>query len=306
MEISTILAYLTKEKILPPADWKCTAMAGGTMSEVFLLQPETGRPVVIKINEAKVTKAEADFLSVYSSLSLLPKLVAVDSEYRFMAYTYLPGSTGYPSDSSKKELLQALVSGLINRYQPASSIEDWGWQEAPVKSWQQFLMEEVQTAEEILIPYLKKKNLRIASPPAKGKTYNLHKSAPYLIHGDCGVHNFIFREKRLAGIIDPTPVLGWPHYDVIYAFFSTPHELTKETLDAAFKGFTLPLPDRQQFYKEVLIGLYQRLAICVKHHPEDFHAYLQAWRHWEEIVDSEPPSNNESEKGNSPISSDKL
>lgn len=306
MGISTILSYLTKEKILPSAGWKCTAMAGGTVSEVYLLQPEIGMPVVVKKNEAKVTKSEAEFLSVYPSISLLPRLVAVDPEYRFMVYTYIPGSTDNSSGGNKKELLQALVTGLINQYQLIYSGKGWGRQDAPVRSWQQFLMEEIKASEKVLNHYLKKKNLSITSPSTRGQKQKTPDSVPYLIHGDCGVHNFILREKRLAGVIDPMPVLGWPHYDLIYAFFSTPHELTKEMLDAAFEGFTLPLPDRQQLYKEVQIGLYQRLAICVKHHPEDFHVYLQAWRYWEKIIGREPLSVNKSEKNSSPIISEKL
>ncbi|MGH2318040.1 aminoglycoside phosphotransferase family protein [Planococcus sp. SE5232] len=306
MEISTILAYLREEKILPSADWKCTAMSGGTMSEVYLLRLEIGMPVVVKINEEKVTKSEAEFLSFYPFLSLLPRLVAVDPVYRFIAYTYIPGSTDNGSGGNKKELLQALVSGLINQYLPVYSGKGWGRQDAPVRSWQQFLMERVKASEEVLNAYLKKKDLSIVSPSTRDLTQNSPKSIPYLIHGDCGVHNFILHEKRLAGVIDPTPVLGWPHDDLIYAFFSTPHELTKEALDAAFEVFTLPLPDRQQLYMEVLIGLYQRLAICVKHHPENFHAYLQAWKYWEGIVGREPLSVNKTEKNSSPISSEKL
>lgn len=78
------------------------------------------------------------------------------------------------------------------------------------------------------------------------------------------------------------------------------------TLDAAFESFTLPLSDRQRLYKEVQIGLYQRSAICIKHHPADLPAYLQAWRYRERIFDSEPRSINKSEKDISPATPDKL
>ena len=286
MEISTILTRLAEEKILSSVNWKCAALTGGTMSQVHFLQQEIGVATIIKINEANVTEAEANFLSVYQSVSILPNLIAVDSQYRYMVYTYIPGSTGHSADS-KKELLQALVSNLINHYQPASSSGSWGWQDAPVNSWEQFLTEEVTAAQEILTPYLRRAGLKLAAPVLYGQNQNRPQSMPYLIHGDCGVHNFIFREKKLAGVIDPTPILGFPHYDVIYAFFSSPHGLTKETLDAAFSELTSALPDRRQLYNEVQIGLYQRLAICVKHHPTDLPAYLEAWEYWKEIISSE-------------------
>ena len=47
--------------------------------------------------------------------------------------------------------------------------------------------------------------------------------------------NFIFRENRLYGVIDPLPSLGDPLYDLIYAFCSTPEDLTKEAIDYAIK-----------------------------------------------------------------------
>jgi hypothetical protein len=37
-------------------------------------------------------------------------------------------------------------------------------------------------------------------------------------------------------------------------------------------------------YEEALVGLYLRMAACIKHHPSDFQEYLEAWYYWEEIV----------------------
>jgi len=54
---------------------------------------------------------------------------------------------------------------------------------------------------------------------------------PFLLHGDCGVHNFIFNDNQLSGVIDPSPITGDPLYDFIYAFCSSPDELSKETID---------------------------------------------------------------------------
>jgi len=306
MEISTILTRLAKEKILPSADWNYTAMTGGTMSQVYLLRLATGMSIVIKINEAEVTESEADFLAVYHAISLVPKLLVVDSEYRFMAYTYIPGFTDMPSGSCKKKLLQALVSGLINWYQPASSHQAWGWRDAPAASWQQFLVAEVKAAEDILALSQKVDTMRVAAPWPNEQHQNGAEFLPYLIHGDCGVHNFIFRDGGLAGVIDPTPVLGWPHYDVIYAFFSTPHDLTQASLDAAFEGYALPLPESRQFYSEVLIGLYQRIAICMKHHPADLPEYLLAWEYWTDLIGSQLLSINKSLKDPRPTCADVL
>lgn len=283
MDIDTIIAYLEEEEIVGSGKWNCKTLTGGTMSQVHLLTQENGMDLVIKQNSAKVSEAEAAFLAAYQPLALLPNLVVVDTEYRFIAYVHIPGSAGYTC-INKKELLQSLVVGLLNHYQRVSS-EAWGWPDEPVNSWEQFLSGEIQAATEILTPYMNKKNIRLTAPcPPDSDPRNVA-DAPYRIHGDCGIHNFIFREDGLAGVIDPTPIMGHPHYDLIYAFFSSPEDLSQETLDSAFSLLSAKLPGKKQLYEETRIGLYLRLGSCVKHHPADLPLYLKAWDYWNTIVD---------------------
>lgn len=146
---------------------------------------------------------------------------------------------------------------------------------------------EVAAAQKVLAPYQKHMGLKLEAPIPLKQNQNQLQLAPYLIHGDCGIHNFIFRDKILGGVIDPTPMIGLPHYNVIYAFFSSPQDLKKETLDAGFSQMTAALPESSQLYKEVQIGLYQRLAICLKHHPADFPVYLEAWEYWNKTITQE-------------------
>ncbi|ANU11086.1 hypothetical protein A1A1_13712 [Planococcus antarcticus DSM 14505] len=286
MYISAIMTHLAEEKILPAANWDITALNGGTTSEVYRLDQENSMIYILKINKEKVTQAEAEFLLAYEHVSLLPNLVTVDRTYLYMIYTYIPGSTT-TFNTCKKELLQTLVIDFINHYQTISSPEAWGWQNASVSSWGKFLSEEVLVATESLRPYLKKENMTII-PPSFTELTNSHlQQMPYLLHGDCGDHNFIIREEKLVGVIDPTPIFGWPHYDLIYAFFSSPHDVTKEALDFAIDRLIVKVPNNKQFYGEVLIILYQRLAICRKHHPADWQAYLEIWNYWNTIVNSQ-------------------
>ncbi|KAA0957614.1 aminoglycoside phosphotransferase family protein [Planococcus sp. ANT_H30] len=282
MDITTILTQLNGDKL----DWTRTALSGGTRSEVYLLTKENDKAHVLKINKAETTQAEVDFLSTYQSISLLPDLTLVDPGFQFMVYTHIPGAIATSFNSSKNKLMQHLVSGLLNRYQPASTNEQWGWRGATVSTWEQFLTAEVEAAKEILAPCFKRAGLHIEAPvPTKREQANLQ-PIPYLLHGDCVFHNFLVSEEQLTGIIDPTPIFGWPHYDLIYAFFSSPYDLTKEGFDAAAAKLTVNTSNTKQLYEEVLIGLYQRLAICLKHHPADWLAYLEVWDYWTEIVDN--------------------
>lgn len=47
----------------------------------------------------------------------------------------------------------------------------------------------------------------------------------YALHGDTGVHNFVFNEGGLMGVIDPSPMMGPILYDFTYAFCSSPDDL---------------------------------------------------------------------------------
>ena len=86
-------------------------------------------------------------------------------------------------------------------------------------------------------------------------------------------------------MIDPTPVFGEPLYDLIYAFCSSPDDLTKETINSAASHLIIKGNKSEQLlYEEVLIGLYLRLATCIRHHPNDLEDYLKAWNYWKNII----------------------
>ncbi|WP_243450159.1 hypothetical protein [Neobacillus terrae] len=71
---------------------------------------------------------------------------------------------------------------------------------------------------------------------------------------------------------------------MIYAFCSTPHALTKEVIDGA-ASLLIHGESGQELYKEVVIGLYIRIATCIKHHPEDLEKYREAWNYWKMIIE---------------------
>jgi hypothetical protein len=108
---------------------------------------------------------------------------------------------------------------------------------------------------------------------------------PYLLHGDCGIHNFIFEDQKLVGVIDPTSVIGDPLYDLIYAFCSSPEELTLETIQPAVNLLISQKGNINEILpEEVIIGLFLRLSSCLKHHPHDFEEYLTAWDYWKKSI----------------------
>ncbi|MDR7071579.1 aminoglycoside phosphotransferase family protein [Fictibacillus barbaricus] len=281
MNIQEIIKDLTDKKMLQP-NIQYEQLNGGTTSKLYLCKDETTK-FVIKMNEPHVLEAESHFLNFYKKVSLLPRLVYVDPSFHYIVYSFIPGSVHY-NRSKKNELLFDLVHDQINHYQPVSDSEGWGWADETVDSWQAFLEHRFMEASKTLESHLQKEDLDIVAKLVKSPNRKSTNKEPYLLHGDCGVHNFIFDDRKLCGVIDPTPVYGEPLYDLIYAFCSSPDDLTKETINTAVSHLKNNSRDDKFLYEEVLIGLFLRIATCVRHHPDDLEEYLRAWSYWKDTV----------------------
>lgn len=200
--------------------------------------------------------------------------------HTYIVYSFLEGSTSC-KQGDKRITLSTLVKEVINKYEIVSRIDGWGWKESPVQSWNEFLTTNVVEAHKNVRPYISEEEYRKV---LKLANRDAGINQPFLLHGDLGFHNFIFQGNELHGVIDPLPVLGDPIYDLIYAFCSTPEDLTKETIGYAMKQCVFHKNDRN-LYEEIVIGLYLRIDTCLRHHPKDLEDYLAAWRYWMDEVE---------------------
>ncbi|WP_368905499.1 phosphotransferase [Bacillus wiedmannii] len=277
MDISIIAAQLVKEKVISHDPSSVKELNGGTTSTVYLLDEK----YVVKLNEAEVIREEANFLSFYEGNNLFSKLLYKEALHTYIVYSFLEGSTSC-KQGHKRITLSTLVKEVINKYEIVSGKDGWGWKESPVQSWNEFLTTNVMEAYENVRRYISKEEYRIVLKLAK-KDAGINQ--PFLLHGDLGFHNFIFQGNKLNGVIDPLPVLGDPIYDLIYAFCSTPEDLTKEAINYAMKQCVFRKKD-SELYEEIVIGLYLRIDTCLRHHPKDLEAYLAAWRYWMDEVEA--------------------
>ncbi|WP_439022034.1 phosphotransferase [Bacillus thuringiensis] len=274
MDISVIAKQLVNEKVITHYPNSIKVLNGGTTSTVYLLD----EAYVVKLNEAEVIREEANFLSFYEGNTLFSKLLYKGPFHTYIVYSFLEGSTSY-EQGYKRSTLRTLVKEVINKYEIVSRIDGWGWKESPVQSWNEFLTTNVMEAHENVKRYISEEEyrtvLKLANSPSRGTVIN----QPFLLHGDLGFHNCIFQGNKLHGVIDPLPVLGDPIYDLIYAFCSTPEDVTKETINYAMKQCVFHKKDCD-LYEEIVIGLYLRIDTCLRHHPKDLEDYLAAWRYW--------------------------
>ena len=116
--------------------------------------------------------------------------------------------------------------------------------------------------------------MRIVNELSKGEGRRKH-----FLHGDTGIHNFVFRNEILRGVIDPSPIVGPVLYDFTYAFCSSPDDLETETLFEAFSHLNNVDIENSRLIMEVIVQMYTRIGVCAKVHPQDLEEYLVAWQY---------------------------
>lgn len=281
MDVQSIINQLTQEELLPSTLLQYKSLTGGSSSSVYLLEFQDCNPYVVKLTDPITLKEEADFLAHYADIKFIPSLHYVDPSYQYIVYEFVKGTTE-GKGKNKNEMLETLVHSLLNHYRHAPAPNKWGWTDDPVDSWQSFLRSRVEDAHPRLQGVLTEKDSVFIKTILQELEDSSH---PYLLHGDCGVHNFIYTDGLLSGVIDPTPVYGSPLYDLIYAFCSCPQDLTEETLEGPFKQLSMMEISKSQLYKEVLVILYIRIATCIHYHPQDLQEYLIGWKYWREKIE---------------------
>jgi fructosamine-3-kinase len=284
MNIKEIIKELIHNNIIQSITTQYEKLNGGTVSELYLLYNSDGTKYVVKLNEPQVLKSEANFLDCYKNLNLLPNLLFVEQSYNYIVYSFISGTTNL-TGVNKQEMLKALVEGVLNNYKTVPNDIGYGYADELTDSWQVFLWNEIIEVNKILKSHLASDEYNFVLNVFENLKNNDIEREPFLLHGDCGIHNFIFNAGQLEGVIDPTPVVGYPLYDLIYAFCSSPDDLTKETIDSAVSHLMIKgEKDNSILYEEVIIGLYLRLGACIKHHPNDFGEYLKAWYYWKKVI----------------------
>lgn len=267
MEMSVAIDELVEKGVFISEIKTWHFLSGGTSSQVAKVCCEGDWEYVVKINDSRVIRAEARFLCIYGGLSILPSPVYEADEY--VVYPFLEGETS-GMRPEKRQMLQELVVGLINHYRMATRGSGW----YSDVHWFRFLQKETMGARSIIGNRLSEEDALLIVRIVQKQPIE----PAMLLHGDCGVHNFLFQNMHLSAVIDPIPVDGPPTYDLIFAFFSSPEDLTEETLTYALQFLKTPIPE--DFYGSVLIGLYIRIARCLLHHPADLEKYLEAWEYW--------------------------
>jgi len=281
-KVESIVQSLQEKEIIHLDEQVFTRMKGTTDGQVLVLKENGKAKYILKLDQPQQIDYVEKFLRKYQHVGLFPKLLYSDSNKNFILYSYIEGTTHF-NRGSKVNWMSKLVEELFNHYEKCDKTLEWGRIGIPRQSWHEFNTYSVEGAYSnlgSLLPiedYNKVKFL-------VDKLFKLEKEEKYMLHGDTGVHNFVFHNYELAGIIDPSPLVGPVLYDFTYAFCSSPDDLNLETLFTAFSLLKNVNIDKTRLIEEVLIQLYTRIGICAKVHPHELDEYLEAWEYWRDFL----------------------
>lgn len=281
-DVNDIMKDLLQQGVIDSSSKLTTKMNGTTDGLVYTLTVNEVPTYVLKLDRPEnITWVELLHQS-YKKSKLLPELLYTAPTKTYFVYAYLEGTTHYHR-GSKINWLTLLVEEFLNYYEIYEQTEMWGMLVKPRDSWREFNERGLEGARNnvgSLLPiedYHKVKSLLDGISEVGRK---------YLLHGDTGVHNFVFHDSRLTGVIDPSPIVGPVSYDFTYAFCSSPDDLNLETLFVAYDLLRHEPMDKERLIAEVILQLYCRIGICVKFHPHDLAGYLKAWDYWKILIPS--------------------
>jgi aminoglycoside phosphotransferase len=289
-KINEIINSLIYQGLFENDDIELKGLKSGTTSGILYTLFINKMPMyVIKIDQPKVITSTEDFLLAYKEVKLLPDVLYTDSNKEFIVYSYISGETHY-NRGSKIEWMTIIIDELFNKYQKVDQSSSWGRVNGiQRKTWSEFNQSSLEYAQENIGDFFSpEEHKRVELLVNKLNTY-ADEDEKYYLHGDAGVHNFVYMNNQLKGVIDPSPLIGPKIYDFTYAFCSSPDSLNLNTLLSLFTLLTVDNSfTEERLVDEVLFQLYTRIGVCIKVHPHDLSEYMKAWKEWSTYLPSLP------------------
>ncbi|MBP0725236.1 hypothetical protein J5Y03_08545 [Bacillus sp. RG28] len=277
--IQEIIQILHNKKLINREYDNFKQFNGTTDSVIGVLLNNEGEPsVIVKTDDSQYINLVENFMNEYQSISLFPKFVYADSDKGFLVYDFQNGSGDFKREN-KKKIINQLATKVLSQLKPVSDISQWGNLDTPFSSWFDFQEERITYSRNTIGDILSEKEFKMVMEIVN-RLCTTQNYKPYLLHGDCGFHNFLFNESSdLVGVIDPIPTIGPVIHELSFAFCSSPELLNMETIVEAAKI----LDCAQSLKEEVIVNLYCRIGTCIKHHPADLPMYLEAWKEWKSV-----------------------
>lgn len=262
-------------------------LSGTTSGLVLRLESTQDNKYILKFDDPSQIQLVQKLLETYQNSELLPKILLTAQDSSYFVYTFIDGTTHF-NRGLKKSWLTLLVKNLFNKYVHYQENDIWGRIEYPRKTWKEFNQISIEEARINIGNILPLDDYNFVNSKAKKIFDNdIDQGEKFLLHGDTGVHNFVYNQSTLIGVIDPSPMVGPIIYDFLYVFCSSPDDINIETLFSSFEFLEQGHIEKSRLIEEALIHLYCRIGLSVKHHPDDLPEYLKAWNEWKQLCERE-------------------
>jgi aminoglycoside phosphotransferase len=288
VQINEIIEILNNKNLIKNNGLEFKPLKSGTTNGVlYNIYVENTPTYVIKIDHPSIINSTEEFLLAYQDVLLLPNVLYTDDKKEFLVYSYISGETHF-NRGSKLQWMTPLVKELFNQYKKADQDIPWGRVNGSKReSWSDFNQISLQSAKENIGDLFPSEDHRRVALLVNALSKYHVQEEKYYLHGDAGVHNFVYAANELKGVIDPSPLIGPRIYDFTYAFCSSPDSLDVSTLMHSFSLWNGNASlSKERLFDEVLFQLYTRIGVCIKVHPHDLNEYLEAWREWREYLPS--------------------
>lgn len=255
-------------------------LSGTTSGLVLMLESKQANTYILKYDYPSQIQVVEQLLNTYKNSKLLPEILFTSQDSTYFVYTFIEGTTHF-NRGLKKDWLIILIQDLFNKYICYQDVDMWGRLENPRRTWKEFNEISIEETRINIGAILSIEDYNyVKSKATKLFDNDIEQGQRYLLHGDTGVHNFVYNQSKLIGVIDPSPMVGPLIYDFLYAFCSSPDDIDIDSLFTAFYFLEQGKVEKSRLIEEVLIHLYIRIGLSIKHHPNDLAEYKKVWTEW--------------------------
>ena len=240
-------------------------MKKGTDSKVFLVN----KKYIFKFHNKNVIKAEYEFFNLCKN-DLNEQIVFVDENFNYIVYKFIENDGKVDNVANLVETIKKYIEGYSD-----FDGEGYGFLFEETKGWEEFLNYELDDKKEFALKVLNEEDYKKVQKAIKTiSNFGFEKK---LMHGDFGFHNMLFLNGKLAGVIDPQPMIGDPLYDFVFCILSD-EDIAQDEIVSNFYKF-VPTEPKEKVEAMILFVLFGRIARCVKYHLEELKHFIKLWQH---------------------------
>ncbi len=249
-------------------------MAKGVHSNVYLLN----KRYIVKFNNTITIKGEKVFFENNSN-QYNEKIILCDNKnYSFIVYNFIENDDIDKTAINVKKLTKKMKDYVFS-YKNCEW-NGYGYLFEEKDTWKEFFEFEMNWRKEEAFKLMPKEEyLKVEKALKIIDKYKFEKT---ILHGDLGIHNLLFKENELIGVIDPQPISGDRIYDYIFFIFSDIMFCKDVTIEQICNDLNKE-PIEKVKAMTILI-LFDRIIRCVRHNLKDTNMYLEIWKKYSNVL----------------------